>query len=165
MITSPAGHLDVTVGESIVLPCQVSHDPTLDLKFTWFFNEQLIRFGSHGDYFEKVGGVSASMSLDHLENRILYVAAWRYAWISLHITVIIVCSRNHTHNFWVEFFKWPFMKYIIFIVFIMAEQWNMFEVPDSLCWQSNISWDKKTQILLYWLDNLHVSTWTWWLRT
>ncbi|XP_022062287.1 contactin-4 isoform X2 [Acanthochromis polyacanthus] len=58
VITSPAGHLDVTVGESIVLPCQVSHDPTLDLKFTWFFNEQLIHFGSHGAYFEKVGGRS-----------------------------------------------------------------------------------------------------------
>ncbi|XP_047439270.1 contactin-4 isoform X2 [Mugil cephalus] len=58
IITSPAGHLDVTVGESIVLPCQVSHDPTLDLKFTWFFNEQLIHFGSHGAYFEKVGGRS-----------------------------------------------------------------------------------------------------------
>uniref|UniRef100_A0A4W5KG98 Contactin 3a, tandem duplicate 1 n=1 Tax=Hucho hucho TaxID=62062 RepID=A0A4W5KG98_9TELE len=53
VITSPAGHLDVTVGESIVLPCQVSHDPTLDLKFTWFFNEQLIHFGNHGGYFEK----------------------------------------------------------------------------------------------------------------
>ncbi|KAM3872538.1 contactin-4 [Diretmus argenteus] len=59
VITSPAGHLDVTVGESIVLPCQVSHDPTLDLKFTWFFNEQLIHFGAHGSYFEKVGGRSA----------------------------------------------------------------------------------------------------------
>uniref|UniRef100_UPI0037E7A997 contactin-4 n=1 Tax=Semicossyphus pulcher TaxID=241346 RepID=UPI0037E7A997 len=59
VITSPAGHLDVTVGESIVLPCQVSHDPTLDLKFTWFFNEQLIHFGSHWAYFEKVGGRSA----------------------------------------------------------------------------------------------------------
>ena len=58
-ITSPAGHLDVTVGESIVLPCQVSHDPTLDLKFTWFFNEQLIHFGSQWAHFEKVGGVSA----------------------------------------------------------------------------------------------------------
>ncbi|KAM3617059.1 uncharacterized protein V6R79_001711 [Siganus canaliculatus] len=58
-ITSPAGHLDVTVGESIVLPCQVAHDPTLDLKFTWFFNEQLIHFGSHWSYFEKVGGRSA----------------------------------------------------------------------------------------------------------
>ncbi|XP_028265967.1 contactin-4 [Parambassis ranga] len=59
IITSPAGHLDVTVGESIVLPCQVSHDPSLELKFTWFFNEQLIHFGSHGAYFEKVGGRSA----------------------------------------------------------------------------------------------------------
>ncbi|CAK6951252.1 contactin-4 [Scomber scombrus] len=59
VITSPAGHLDVTVGESIVLPCQVFHDPTLDLKFTWFFNEQVIHFGSHGAYFEKVGGRSA----------------------------------------------------------------------------------------------------------
>ncbi|XP_068610184.1 contactin-4-like [Brachionichthys hirsutus] len=58
-ITSPAGHLDVTAGESIVLPCQVSHDSTLDLKFTWFFNEQLIHFGSHWAYFEKVGGRSA----------------------------------------------------------------------------------------------------------
>ncbi|KAM4737372.1 contactin-4 isoform 2-T2 [Anableps anableps] len=58
-ITSPAGHLDVTVGESIVLPCQVSHDLTLDLKFTWFFNEQVIHFGSQGAYFEKVGGRSA----------------------------------------------------------------------------------------------------------
>lgn len=64
LITSPAGHLDVTVGESIVLPCQVSHDPTLDLKFTWFFNEQLIHFGSHWSYFEKVGGVSALTPLD-----------------------------------------------------------------------------------------------------
>ena len=60
-ITSPAGHLDVTVGESIVLPCQVSHDPTLDLKFTWFFNEQLIHFGSQWAHFEKVGGVSATI--------------------------------------------------------------------------------------------------------
>ncbi|XP_020487967.1 contactin-4 isoform X1 [Labrus bergylta] len=59
VITSPAGHLDVTVGESIVLPCQVSHDPTLDLKFTWFFNEQLIHFGSHWAHFEKVGGRSS----------------------------------------------------------------------------------------------------------
>lgn len=58
VITTPPSTLDVTVGESIVLPCQVTHDPSLELKFTWFFNEQLIRFGSHGGYFEKVGSVS-----------------------------------------------------------------------------------------------------------
>ncbi|XP_049335418.1 contactin-4 [Astyanax mexicanus] len=59
VITSPPSTLDVTVGESIVLPCQVTHDPTLELKFTWFFNEQLIHFGTHGGYFEKVGGHSS----------------------------------------------------------------------------------------------------------
>ncbi|XP_063064101.1 contactin-4 [Engraulis encrasicolus] len=59
IITTKASQMDVTVGESIVLPCQVSHDPSLDLKFTWFFNENMITFGSHGGYFEKVGGQSA----------------------------------------------------------------------------------------------------------
>lgn len=68
-ITSPAGHLDVTVGESIVLPCQVSHDPTLELKFTWFFNEQLIHFGNHWAFFEKVGGVSEVMTSLILQKR------------------------------------------------------------------------------------------------
>ncbi|KAF3689443.1 Contactin-4 Brain-derived immunoglobulin superfamily protein 2 [Channa argus] len=56
IITTQPSTLDVTVGESVVLPCQVSHDATLELKFTWFFNEQLIHFGSHGGFFEKVGG-------------------------------------------------------------------------------------------------------------
>lgn len=59
IITTAPSTLDVTVGESIVLPCQVTHDPSLKLMFTWFFNEQLIHFGNHGGYFEKVGGVSA----------------------------------------------------------------------------------------------------------
>ncbi|TRY69812.1 hypothetical protein DNTS_000590, partial [Danionella cerebrum] len=56
IITTAPNTLDVTVGESIILPCQVTYDPSLELKFTWFFNEQLIHFGSHGGYFEKVGG-------------------------------------------------------------------------------------------------------------
>ncbi|XP_067444421.1 contactin-4 isoform X3 [Thunnus thynnus] len=56
IITTLPSTLDVTVGESVVLPCQVSHDPSLELKFTWFFNEQLIHFAGHGGFFEKVGG-------------------------------------------------------------------------------------------------------------
>ncbi|TRZ04084.1 hypothetical protein DNTS_016588 [Danionella cerebrum] len=59
VITSKATQLDVTVGESVVIACQVSRDPSLEVRFTWFFNEQLINFGSQGGYFEKVGGVSA----------------------------------------------------------------------------------------------------------
>nr|XP_015202788.1 PREDICTED: contactin-4-like isoform X3 [Lepisosteus oculatus] len=56
VITVPPSSMDVTVGESIVLQCQVLHDPSLDIKFTWFFNGQPINFGSHRGYFEKVGG-------------------------------------------------------------------------------------------------------------
>uniref|UniRef100_A0A8C9TIM8 Contactin 3a, tandem duplicate 1 n=1 Tax=Scleropages formosus TaxID=113540 RepID=A0A8C9TIM8_SCLFO len=56
IMLTPESNLDVTVGESVVLPCQVTHDPSLDLKFTWFFNQQPIHFGSYGSYFEKVGG-------------------------------------------------------------------------------------------------------------
>uniref|UniRef100_A0A8C5JTA7 Contactin 4 n=1 Tax=Junco hyemalis TaxID=40217 RepID=A0A8C5JTA7_JUNHY len=51
--------MDVTVGESIVLPCQVSHDHSLDIAFTWSFNGHLIDFDKDGDHFEKVGGDSA----------------------------------------------------------------------------------------------------------
>ncbi|XP_063267604.1 contactin-4 isoform X2 [Prinia subflava] len=51
--------MDVTVGESIVLPCQVSHDHSLDIAFTWSFNGHLIDFEKDGDHFERVGGDSA----------------------------------------------------------------------------------------------------------
>ncbi|XP_056357702.1 contactin-4 isoform X2 [Oenanthe melanoleuca] len=51
--------MDVTVGESIVLPCQVSHDHSLDIVFTWTFNGHLIDFEKDGDHFERVGGDSA----------------------------------------------------------------------------------------------------------
>uniref|UniRef100_A0A8C3XZV7 Contactin 4 n=1 Tax=Catharus ustulatus TaxID=91951 RepID=A0A8C3XZV7_CATUS len=45
--------MDVTVGESIVLPCQVSHDHSLDIVFTWTFNGHLIDFEKDGDHFER----------------------------------------------------------------------------------------------------------------
>uniref|UniRef100_A0A8B9GH68 Contactin 4 n=1 Tax=Amazona collaria TaxID=241587 RepID=A0A8B9GH68_9PSIT len=45
--------MDVTVGESIVLPCQVSHDHSLDIMFTWTFNGHLIDFEKDGDHFER----------------------------------------------------------------------------------------------------------------
>lgn len=60
--------MDVTVGESIVLPCQVSHDHSLDIVFTWSFNGHLIDFEKDGDHFERVGGVSIkSDKVGHVE--------------------------------------------------------------------------------------------------
>ncbi|NXN04765.1 CNTN4 protein, partial [Sylvia borin] len=55
--------MDVTVGESIVLPCQVSHDHSLDIVFTWSFNGHLIDFEKDGDHFEKVGGQDSAGDL------------------------------------------------------------------------------------------------------
>lgn len=55
--------MDVTVGESIVLPCQVTHDHSLDIVFTWSFNGRLIDFDKDGDHFERVGGVSINVIL------------------------------------------------------------------------------------------------------
>ncbi|MGH0168169.1 UNVERIFIED_CONTAM: hypothetical protein FKN15_053686 [Acipenser sinensis] len=56
IITVPPSNMDVTVGESVLLPCQVSHDHSLAITFTWSYNGQRIDFKRDGDYFEKVGG-------------------------------------------------------------------------------------------------------------
>ncbi|XP_077781145.1 contactin-4 isoform X3 [Podarcis muralis] len=55
--------MDVTAGESILLPCQVSHDHPLDILFTWSFNGHLIDFEKDGDHFERVGGQDSAGDL------------------------------------------------------------------------------------------------------
>uniref|UniRef100_A0A671NWW2 Contactin-3-like n=1 Tax=Sinocyclocheilus anshuiensis TaxID=1608454 RepID=A0A671NWW2_9TELE len=47
---------EITVGESIVLPCQVTADPALAVAFSWAFNGQPIDFHQDADHFERVGG-------------------------------------------------------------------------------------------------------------
>uniref|UniRef100_A0A8C5D4L9 Contactin-3-like n=1 Tax=Gouania willdenowi TaxID=441366 RepID=A0A8C5D4L9_GOUWI len=44
--------MEIIVGESIVLPCQVASDPVLDVSFSWAFNGQLITRGD--GHFELV---------------------------------------------------------------------------------------------------------------
>ncbi|KYO24955.1 hypothetical protein Y1Q_0023809 [Alligator mississippiensis] len=61
-ITLAPSNMDVTVGESVILPCQVQHDPLLDISFTWYFNGTLTDFKKDASHFEKVGG-SASGDL------------------------------------------------------------------------------------------------------
>ncbi|XP_014390417.1 PREDICTED: contactin-3 [Myotis brandtii] len=55
-ITLAPSNMDVSVGESVVLPCQVRHDPLLDVEFTWYFNGALADFQKDGSHLEKVGG-------------------------------------------------------------------------------------------------------------
>ncbi|KAJ7998557.1 hypothetical protein DPEC_G00206140 [Dallia pectoralis] len=49
---------DATVGQSIVLPCEVSRDSSLDPTFKWFFNGKPIDFRRQ-EHFELIGGGSA----------------------------------------------------------------------------------------------------------
>ncbi|XP_040851009.1 contactin-3 [Ochotona curzoniae] len=58
IILAPS-NMDVSVGESVILPCQVQHDPLLDIMFTWYFNGVLADFKKDGSHFEKVGGSSS----------------------------------------------------------------------------------------------------------
>ncbi|XP_070215594.1 contactin-3 isoform X3 [Bos mutus] len=58
-ITLAPSNMDVSVGESVILPCQVQHDPLLATMFTWYFNGALTDFRKDGSHFEKVGGSSS----------------------------------------------------------------------------------------------------------
>ncbi|XP_055413239.1 contactin-3 isoform X1 [Bubalus kerabau] len=62
-ITLAPSNMDVSVGESVILPCQVQHDPLLAAMFTWYFNGALADFRKDGSHFEKVGGQSSSGDL------------------------------------------------------------------------------------------------------
>uniref|UniRef100_A0A4W3HDB8 Contactin 4 n=1 Tax=Callorhinchus milii TaxID=7868 RepID=A0A4W3HDB8_CALMI len=65
IITIPPSDMDVTVGESTILPCQVSHDPSLNLEFSWSFNGQVIDFKRDGDHFEK--GSSGDLMIRNIQ--------------------------------------------------------------------------------------------------
>ncbi|XP_029288438.1 contactin-4 isoform X2 [Cottoperca gobio] len=54
-IIVPPLSLDATVGQSLVLPCEVSSDSSLSPIFKWFFNGKAIDF-SRQDHFEMIGG-------------------------------------------------------------------------------------------------------------
>ncbi|XP_066554152.1 contactin-3 [Amia ocellicauda] len=58
-ITQGPTNMEIIVGESIVLPCQIACDPALDVSFFWSFNGEPIDFEKDGDNFEKVGGTVA----------------------------------------------------------------------------------------------------------
>uniref|UniRef100_A0A8B9GMG1 Contactin 6 n=1 Tax=Amazona collaria TaxID=241587 RepID=A0A8B9GMG1_9PSIT len=55
VITIPPSNMDVTAGESIVLPCQVSHDLSVDVVFIWSFNGSRIDFNRGIHHFERTG--------------------------------------------------------------------------------------------------------------
>lgn len=55
-ITQGPVDMEIIVGESIVLPCQIACDASLDVSFSWAFNGQLLN--KLDPHYEHVGGVS-----------------------------------------------------------------------------------------------------------
>uniref|UniRef100_A0A8C7I896 Contactin-5 n=1 Tax=Oncorhynchus kisutch TaxID=8019 RepID=A0A8C7I896_ONCKI len=55
--------VEVTVGESVVLSCKVSHDPSLDVAFQWLLNQQPLNFQQEGGHFEYIQRQSSTVDL------------------------------------------------------------------------------------------------------
>lgn len=53
--------VEVTVGESVVLSCKASHDPSLDVSFLWQLNNQPLDARQDDGHFEFIRTVSASL--------------------------------------------------------------------------------------------------------
>ncbi|XP_061641405.1 contactin-3 [Phyllopteryx taeniolatus] len=67
-ITVRPTNIEIIVGESIVLPCQIACDPALDVSFSWAFNGQLIDFQQDSDHFERVGGsISGDLMIRNIQ--------------------------------------------------------------------------------------------------
>uniref|UniRef100_A0A3Q2QUS1 Contactin 3b n=1 Tax=Fundulus heteroclitus TaxID=8078 RepID=A0A3Q2QUS1_FUNHE len=67
-ITMRPTNMEIIVGESIVLPCQIACDPALDVSFSWAFNGQLIDFQRDRDHFERVGGsISGDLMIRNIQ--------------------------------------------------------------------------------------------------
>ncbi|XP_043572414.1 contactin-2 [Chiloscyllium plagiosum] len=53
-ITLAPSNADINLGEDVVLQCHASHDPTMDLTFTWSVNDSPIDFDLMGEHFHRV---------------------------------------------------------------------------------------------------------------
>uniref|UniRef100_A0A3P8Z8Y1 Contactin-5 n=1 Tax=Esox lucius TaxID=8010 RepID=A0A3P8Z8Y1_ESOLU len=67
--------VEVTVGESVVLSCKASHDPSLDVSFQWLLNQQPLDFQQEGGHFEYI---QTSSTVDLMIRSILLKHAGKY---------------------------------------------------------------------------------------
>uniref|UniRef100_A0AAR2M0G1 Contactin-5 n=1 Tax=Pygocentrus nattereri TaxID=42514 RepID=A0AAR2M0G1_PYGNA len=55
--------VEVTVGESVVLSCKATHDPSLDVNFLWLLNNQPLNAQQDGGHFEYIRTQSSTADL------------------------------------------------------------------------------------------------------
>ncbi|KAJ8342773.1 hypothetical protein SKAU_G00327010 [Synaphobranchus kaupii] len=68
--------VEVSVGESVVLSCKASHDPSLDVSFLWLRNRNPLNFQQEGGHFEYIR--TQSSTADLMIRSILLKHAGRY---------------------------------------------------------------------------------------
>uniref|UniRef100_A0A671MK57 Contactin-5 n=1 Tax=Sinocyclocheilus anshuiensis TaxID=1608454 RepID=A0A671MK57_9TELE len=68
--------VEVTVGESVVLSCKVTHDPSLDVSFLWLLNNQPLNTQQEGGHFEYIQ--TQSSTADMMIRSILLKHAGKY---------------------------------------------------------------------------------------
>lgn len=57
-ITLAPSNADINQGENVSLQCHASHDPTMDLSFTWTLNSVLLDLEDSAGPYRRVEGVS-----------------------------------------------------------------------------------------------------------
>ncbi len=57
-ITLAPSNADINQGENATLQCHASHDPTMDLTFTWSFNGVLLDLEEPNGHYRRMEGVS-----------------------------------------------------------------------------------------------------------
>uniref|UniRef100_A0AAR2IWC7 Contactin-5 n=1 Tax=Pygocentrus nattereri TaxID=42514 RepID=A0AAR2IWC7_PYGNA len=67
--------VEVTVGESVVLSCKATHDPSLDVNFLWLLNNQPLNAQQDGGHFEYI---RTSSTADLMIRSILLKHAGKY---------------------------------------------------------------------------------------
>ncbi|XP_057203786.1 contactin-5 isoform X3 [Triplophysa rosa] len=67
--------VEVTVGESVVLSCKVTHDPSLEVSFFWLLNNQPLNAQHEGGHFEYI---QTSSTADLMIRSILLKHAGKY---------------------------------------------------------------------------------------
>lgn len=57
-ITLAPSNADINQGENVTLQCHASHDPTMDLTFTWALNGVLLDLEEPNGHYRRMEGVS-----------------------------------------------------------------------------------------------------------
>lgn len=64
-ITLAPSSADINVGENLTLQCHASHDPTMDLTFTWSLDDFPINFDKSEGHYQRASVVSPGGIPDH----------------------------------------------------------------------------------------------------